>query len=81
MAPRLWFEYLMKALLELDFKPSSYDKCFLINKDDMLMVVYVDDCGILTNNPKKVDTLIADLRAKGLDLELEGNFRLFLASK
>ena len=42
------------------------------------MVVYVDDCGISTDDPKKVDKLIDDLRAKGFDLELEGDFETFL---
>ena len=77
IAPRLWFEHLMSALLDMGFKPSSYDKCFLI-KEDMLLVVYVDDCGISTDDPSKIDKLIEDLRSRGFDLELEGNFETFL---
>ena len=77
VAPRLWMDHLMAAFKELGFKSSSYDKCFLI-REDMMIVVYVDDCGISTDKPEKVDELVAQLRAKGFDLEIEGNFETFL---
>ena len=67
----------MKAFTELGFESSSYDKCFLIRKD-MMIVVYVDDCGISTDDPKKVDILVEQLREKGFDLEIEGDFETFL---
>ena len=77
VAPRLWFEHVMKAFLDLGFQPSAYDKCFLV-REDMMVVVYVDDCGISTDDPTKVDTLIDELRKRGFDLELEGDFESFL---
>jgi len=41
-------------------------------------VVYVDDCGISTNDPKKIDELVQQLRKRGFDLEIEGDFTTFL---
>ncbi|CAJ1945013.1 unnamed protein product [Cylindrotheca closterium] len=67
----------MKAFHELGFESSSYDKCFLIRKD-MMIVVYVDDCGISTDKPEKIDELVNQLKEKGFDLEIEGDFETFL---
>ena len=77
VAPKLWFEHCMKAFHELGFEHSAYDKCFLIRKD-MMIVVYVDDCGIATDDPKKIDELVQQLRDRGFDLEIEGDFTTFL---
>jgi len=44
----------------------------------MIIVLYVDDCGISTDDPKKVDELVKQLRDRGFDLEIEGDFTLFL---
>ncbi|CAJ1949055.1 unnamed protein product [Cylindrotheca closterium] len=77
VAPRLWFEHVMKAFKELGFESSPYDKCFLIRKD-MMIVVYVDDCGISCDKPEKIDELVQQLRDKGFDLEIEGDFETFL---
>jgi hypothetical protein len=54
VATKLWYEHLLKGLKELGFKPSSYDKCMLY-KDDMLLITFVDDCGLRVNNTCKVD--------------------------
>ncbi|CAJ1962760.1 unnamed protein product [Cylindrotheca closterium] len=70
----------MKAFHELGFESSSYNKCFLIRKD-MMIVVYVDDCGISTDKPEKIDALVNQLKEKGFDLEIEGNFETFLGVK
>ncbi|CAJ1928508.1 unnamed protein product [Cylindrotheca closterium] len=80
IAPRLWYKHLMKAFHELGFESSSYDKCFLIRKD-MMIVVYVDDCGISTDKPEKIDELVNQLKEKGFDLEIEGDFETFLGVK
>jgi hypothetical protein len=46
VAPKLWYDHLLKGLKELGFKPSSYDK-YMLYKDDMIIITFVDDCGLL----------------------------------
>jgi len=77
VAPKLWFEHVMRGFRELGFEPSAYDPCFLIRKD-MMVVVYVDDCGVAADDPKKIDELVRQLRDRGFDLEIEGDFTSFL---
>ena len=77
VAPRLWFEHVMRAFHDLGFTSSAYDQCFLI-RSDMMIVVYCDDCGISTDDPSKIDTLVHQLRDRGFDLGIEGDFETFL---
>jgi hypothetical protein len=47
----------------------------------MMIVMYVDDCGIGAANPKDIDKLVEDLRALGFELTREGDFSEFLGIK
>jgi hypothetical protein len=76
-APRLWFIHLERALNELEFKKSSYDKCLLF-RPGMLLVCFVDDCGLAVDDPSKVNWFVDELRKKGFELEVEGDFTAFL---
>eukprot|EP00980_Cylindrotheca_fusiformis_P005885 scaffold1235_cov177-Cylindrotheca_fusiformis.AAC.1 len=76
-APKLWHDFCMAAFFDMGFVPSSYDRCFLIRKD-MLIVVYVDDCGISSDDPEKILALVDELKKRGFDLEIEGDFATFL---
>eukprot|EP00980_Cylindrotheca_fusiformis_P019554 scaffold6778_cov130-Cylindrotheca_fusiformis.AAC.1 len=44
----------------------------------MLIVVYVDDCGISSDDPEKILALVDELKKRGFDLEIEGDFATFL---
>ena len=44
--PRLWYLCIQKALKELGSKQSVHDPCLLF-KTGMIVVLYVDDAGIL----------------------------------
>ena len=77
IAPRLWAQTLFKALSELGFKPCKHDQCFWV-KPGMMVVVYVDDCGVAAKNMSDIDKFVADLRSKGFDLTKEGSFTAFL---
>lgn len=63
VVPHLWFERLMKALLKMGFVLSSYDICFLLKKDMMIVAYVDDDCGISASDPSMLDQLINDLWA------------------
>jgi hypothetical protein len=60
MAPRLWYEHLLKHLKKLGFKPASYGKCMLY-KDDMLLITFIDDCELAIANASKIDWFIDEL--------------------
>ena len=79
-APRLWYELLLKSLLEEGFVQSKIDPCLLLRKD-MMIVFYVDDAGIAAKSKDTVDKLVARLREKGFELTQEGSFSEFLGIK
>jgi hypothetical protein len=76
-APRLWFKHLEKALTELGFQKSLNDKCLLF-RPGMLLVRFVDDCGLAVDNPEKINWFVDELQKKGFELEIEGDFTAFL---
>ena len=45
IAPRLWSQHLQKALRKLGFESSAIDPCLFV-KNGMMIVTYVDDCGV-----------------------------------
>ena len=77
VAPKLWFEHLKRGLVELGFKSSSYDEC-LLYREGMLLVVFVDDCGLAVSDPSMIDWFVNELRKQGFELQVEGNFTAFL---
>lgn len=81
IAPRLWYEHLVNALLNLmGFVQSKHDKCLFYRKN-MLIVLFVDDAGIAAPFEEDVDDFIAELRGHGFDLKKEGDFTEFLGIK
>jgi hypothetical protein len=59
-AGRTWFEHLKQGLETMGFKASEVDPCIFYMKDCVILV-YVDDCLIFTNNKTTADKLIQDL--------------------
>jgi len=80
VAPKLWFECLLEALKEEGFVQSQHDQCLLCEKD-MIMVCYVDDCGIGAKNESDIDAHVDRLRAKGFEITKEGTSSEFLGIK
>lgn len=76
-SPRLWFEYLTKALHEMGFKSCAGDPCFLY-RAGIMIVVFVDDLGIGACNQRTIDDFVGELRARGFNLTHEGSFSEFL---
>jgi hypothetical protein len=66
-APRLWWEYILKALKELGLKPSQHNQCLFYTKD-LMIVLYVDDAGIMVPMIELIDEFIDGLKAKGFEL-------------
>ena len=66
VAPLLWFKYISKAFEELGLKQSEYDPC-LWYKDDMMLVQYVDDCGIAAPSKDIIDRFVQQLLDRGFN--------------
>lgn len=80
VAPRLWHKHLVSALKKMNFVASKYDTC-LMTRPGMMLVMYVDDCGIAAKDPDSIDTFITDLKSRGFELTKEGSFAEFLGIK
>ena len=59
-APRLWYDHLVKALKEDGFTISTHDQC-LLYKDNIIIFLWVDDCGVCAPHMKLIDDLILRL--------------------
>jgi hypothetical protein len=79
-APQLWYEHLLKALLDLGLKQCQHDQC-LFYKTNLLIVLYIDNAGIAAPETKYIDDFISSLETKGFTLTKEGTFSEFLGIK
>jgi hypothetical protein len=80
VAPRLWYEHIVAALLQLGFKQSATDQCFLF-RPTIMIVLYVDDLGIAYSNLNNVEDFFANLANMGFEFTREGSFTNFLGIK
>ena len=72
-----WHVKLKTGLLDLGFKPCMTDPC-VFTKDDLIVLVFVDDCLVFSREKKKVDDFIAQLRHQSFILTDEGDIRQYL---
>lgn len=77
VAPRLWFQHLLKALKGEGLIQSKHDPCLMYRKD-LIVICHVDDLGLQVPRKEIVDQLIASLENKGFALTLEGSFAEYL---
>jgi hypothetical protein len=80
IAPHLWHQHLIAALKEMGFKQCSLDQC-LLYKENVLVIIYVDDVGVAAPTEALLDGFVEDLRARGFELTKEGSFSEFLGIK
>ena len=77
VAPQLWYKKLRQALIDDSFSPSQHNNCLFLKKD-MLIFLWVDNCGIITPNTKIIDDFIACLKTGGFALTKDSNFANYL---
>jgi len=77
IAPKLWYEHLKSALKEMGFVSSSYDQC-LLYKPGCILITFVDDCGLAVESEELITWFVTELRNKGFELEVEGDFDAYL---
>ena len=79
-APQLWVNHSAEAFRKLGLVQSVHDPCLWFGKDIML-VQYVDDCGISAPNQARIDKFVNDLRKLNFELTQEESFAEFLGIK
>ena len=53
----MWFNFILDGFRKLGLKQSEFDECLWYG-DDLMVVQYVDDCGITSApNMEKIDKL------------------------
>jgi hypothetical protein len=79
-SPGLWYEHLLKVLLNFGLKQSQHHQC-LFYKTNLLILLYVDDGSIAALEAKYINELITSLETKGFTLTKEGTLSEFLGIK
>ena len=72
VAPQLWYNKL-QGLIDDSFSPSQHDICLFLKKD-MLIYLWVDDCGIITPNTKIINDFIAQRKTAGFTLMKDSDY-------
>jgi hypothetical protein len=76
-APRIFFEYLKQNLLKCGYKQSEFDPCLFIS-EDVICLVYVDDCLFFSKSQDSIDKSIEKIRKVGMQLNVEDDVAGFL---
>ena len=79
-AQKLWFEYASKGFKQLGLRQSEHDPCLWYG-DEIMLVCYVDDCGISAPSQERIDRFVNDMRELKFELTQEGSFSEFLGIK
>ena len=61
-AGRVWNMYMDKGMKNIGFTPSKFDPC-LYHRDDVIFLVYIDDCIVFGPNTRAIDQVVKDLRS------------------
>ena len=70
-----WFEHLSQGLSAMNFKPILRDPCVFVRGSDIL-VLYVDDCIIISQSEEEADKIYKDLQKHGFRITDEGTWSL-----
>ena len=76
-AGRTWYEHLTDGLDAMGFIPTESDPCILINGTDII-VLYVDDCIIISRTKAEADKIYAVLERRKYKLTDEGTLEEYL---
>ena len=75
-AGKTWWEHLSEGLIELGFHQTQTDRCVFI-KDDVIILIYIDDCIILSKNKQSIIKILELLR-KNYTITDEGEMEEYL---
>jgi hypothetical protein len=80
-APKYWFDYISKGFKKLGLVQSKFDQCLWYRGNDLMIVQYVDDCGISAPTQKIIDDFVKELNNLNFELTKEDTFAEFLGIK
>ena len=72
-----WFEHLSSGLEAMNFKSSLSDPCIFIRNTDII-IVYVDDCCIISKTEEKAIEIFEEIKSKGYKMTDEGTMEAYL---
>ena len=76
-AGRTWFEHLTDELTTMNFRPTENDPCIWI-RGKSVIVLYVDDCIIITRTKTEADEIYQEIERKGFAMTDEGTMEQYL---
>ena len=76
-AGRTWYQHLTDGLDSLGFIPTESDPCIFLRETDVV-VLYVDDCIIISKTKAQADKVYNDLHNKGFRMTDEGTMEQYL---
>ena len=76
-SPRNFFEHLKGNLNKSGFQQSNCDPCLFIS-NNVICLVYVDDCFFSSNDQSNIDKAIEKIKGCGMDLSVEDDVAGFL---
>jgi hypothetical protein len=79
-AGRTWFEHLTDGLISMGFSATSSDPCIFLKGSDII-ILYVDDCIIMSQTKAKADALFTELERRKYKLTDEGTMEAYLGIK
>jgi hypothetical protein len=71
-AGRVWNSYLVQKLESIGFCPSQIDDCVFF-RDDVILLVYVDDGIFIGNDDAQLQAIIKEIQGLGLNIEDQGH--------
>ena len=77
VAPPLWYQRLRQALLDDGFTQSKYDECVFL-KENMMVFLWVDDCGIIAPTMDVINQFVERLKTRGFKLSVDSDFAEYL---
>ena len=79
-AGRTWFEHLSDGLMSMGFTATSSDPC-IFTKDSNIIILYVDDCIIISKTKEEADDIFNELKHRKYKLTDEGTMEEYLGIK
>ena len=73
---RNWFDMLKTGLEDEGFEQNKVEPCLFV-RNNCIVIIYVDDCCILSKYKEKIDALLINL-SKALKLTDEGDVKSYL---
>ena len=80
VAPHLWYEKFVSALLDMDFTASIHDPCLLYKKN-FLVIMCMDDVGAAAPSGDIIDNFVTNLKSCGVKLTKKGTISEYLGIK